>query len=393
MKQKRLPEGINVRHARACPGREGGRCRCDPSYQAQVWSARDRKRLSRSFPTLAAARTWRQDAHVALRQGKLRPSGAVTLRDAARDWLEGARAAVIRNRSGDPYKPSALRGYETALRLRVLPELGGAKVSDIRRSDVQRLVNHMLSTGIDASTIRNTLMPLRAVFRHLAALDEVGVNPTSGVQTPSVRGRRFRIASPEEGAQLTAAVPVQDRALWATAMYAGLRRGELQALAWSNVDLARGVIGVEKAWDMKEGIIEPKSRSGRRTVPVPAVLRDHLVEHRMSGGRSEGLTFGRTADKPFDPSTVVDRARRAWRAAELEPIGLHDCRHTFASLMIAAGVNAKALSTFMGHASITITLDRYGHLMPGSEDEAASLMDAYLERANTAARLAAVDAA
>jgi integrase len=60
--------------------------------------------------------------------------------------------------------------------------------------------------------------------------------------------------------------------------------------------------------------------------------------------------------------------------------------------MIAAGVNAKALSAFMGHASITITLDRYGHLMPGSEDGAAGLMDAYLERANTAARLAAVDA-
>jgi integrase len=175
-------------------------------------------------------------------------------------------------------------------------------------------------------------------------------------------------------------------------MYAGLRRGELQALDWSNVDLAAGLIRVERAWDVKEGIIEPKSRAGRRTVPVPAVLRDHLVEHRMSGGRAEGLAFGRTAEKPFDASTVVDRARRAWKEADLEPIGLHDCRHTFASLMIAAKVNAKALSAFMGHASVTITLDRYGHLMPGSTDEAASLMDAYLERANSAPRIAAVGA-
>ncbi len=78
---------------------------------------------------------------------------------------------------------------------------------------------------------------------------------------------------------------------------------------------------------------------------------------------------------------VSQRAERNWRAAGLEAIGLHDCRHTFASLMIAAGVNAKALSTFMGHASITMTLDRYGHLFPGSEDEAAGLLDAYLERA------------
>jgi integrase len=78
--------------------------------------------------------------------------------------------------------------------------------------------------------------------------------------------------------------------------------------------------------------------------------------------------------------------------AELQPITLHECRHTFASLMIAAGVNAKALSSYLGHASITITLDRYGHLMPGSENEAAGLLDAYLERANTQARLAAVSA-
>jgi hypothetical protein len=62
----------------------------------------------------------------------------------------------------------------------------------------------------------------------------------------------------------------------------------------------------------------------------------------------------------------------------LERITPHACRHTFASLMIAAGVNAKALSTFMGHATISITLDRYGHLMPGSEAEAANLLDAYL---------------
>jgi integrase len=67
-----------------------------------------------------------------------------------------------------------------------------------------------------------------------------------------------------------------------------------------------------------------------------------------------------------------------WRSAGLNRITLHECRHTFASLMVAAGVNAKALSTFMGHANISITLDRYGHLMPGSEAEAAELLDAYL---------------
>src|SRR5438046_207742 len=84
------------------------------------------------------------------------------------------------------------------------------------------------------------------------------------------------------------------------------------------------------------------------------------------------------SSSPGGPSTARARAGKAWDAAKLEAIGLHECRHTFASLMIAAGVNAKALSTFMGHASITITLDRYGHLFPGSDAEAAGLLDGYL---------------
>jgi integrase len=81
------------------------------------------------------------------------------------------------------------------------------------------------------------------------------------------------------------------------------------------------------------------------------------------------------------PTTaVVRRARRSWHQEGLRPIGLHECRHTYAAFMIAAGVNAKALSAYMGHSSITVTLDRYGHLMPGHEGEAAAMLTAYLER-------------
>jgi integrase len=115
-----------------------------------------------------------------------------------------------------------------------------------------------------------------------------------------------------------------------------------------------------------------------------------------------GLRVRLGSERPFTPTAVDRRAGTAWKrenerrrtadpeAELLAPITLHECRHTFASLMIAAGVNAKALSTYMGHASVTITLDRYGHQFPGDEGEAAGLLDAYLERANRAARLAQV---
>ena len=99
----------------------------------------------------------------------------------------------------------------------------------------------------------------------------------------------------------------------------------------------------------------------------------------MTSEREGGdLVFGRSAVSPFYAKGVQERADEKWKAAKLERITFHECRHTFASLMIAAGVNAKALQVYMGHASVSITLDRYGHLMPGSEAEAAGLLDAYL---------------
>lgn len=384
--------GIEIRHSKVCRSRAGGACSCRPTYQASVWSAMEQKRIRKTFPTLAEARAWRSEAQTAIRRGTLRAPTQSTLRQAAEQWLEGARAGNIRNRSGDRYKPSVIRGYETSLRLRVLPELGNRKFSEIRRRDVQDLADRLLAEGLDPSTIRNTLMPLRAIFRRAVARGDVAVSPTTGLELPAVRGKRDRIVSPEEAEALLAALPERDRALWATALYGGLRRGELQALRWDDVDLANGVIRVERAWDVQEGPIEPKSRAGRRKVPIPAILRDYLVEHRHGRPGVTGHVFGRPDGKPFDGPTVDARAKAAWSRAGLKPITLHEARHTFASLMIAAGVNAKALATYMGHASVTITLDRYGHLMPGNENEAAALLDAYLIRADTQARVAQLDA-
>src|SRR5918997_423586 len=117
-------------------------------------------------------------------------------------------------------------------------------------------------------------------------------------------------------------------------------------------------------------------------VPLAKPLRAYLAGHRLrAAGDEESLVFGRTATEAFHQAGLTKRARSFWRRAELSPIGLHECRHTYAAFMIGARVNAKALSTYMGHSSITITLDRYGHLMPGNEEEAAGLLDAYLARA------------
>jgi integrase len=383
-------EGIEPRHLKACASRDGRRCSCQPGYRAVVVIERDgpeRRRKSKTFSTLAAAQAWRREALLAVENGRLRASARITFRAAGEQYVAGARDGAMRNRSGDVYKPSAVRGIEEAFRLRLNPAFGPRKLADVRRAELQRLIDRMQLDGSSPSTIRNTINAARALYRHAIRHDVVLTDPTDGLALPAVRGRRERVASPQEAERLLAALPATERGLWATAMYAGLRLGELRALLWADVDLASGVIRVQRSWDVKAGPVAPKSRAGTRKVPITGVLRDLLVEHRMQQGRDDGLVFGRTAGLTLNPSTVAQRAARAWQAAGLEAITLHECRHTFASMMIAAGVNAKALATYMGHASVTITFDRYGHLMPGSEDEAANLLDAYLSRAREAGEL------
>jgi integrase len=381
--------GVRQRHGRACNRPKD--CKKCP-WEAFVYSKRDSRKIRKSFPSKAAAEAWRDDSRSAVRQQRMRAPTSETLDQAADAWLEGARTGLIRTRSGDPYKPSAIRSYDAALRLRVRPEFGSRKLSDITLTDLQDFADRLHAKGLNASTIGVTLLPLRAIYRRAMKRPESGitVNPTTGLELPKVRGGRDRRASPDECSRLLEALPAPDRPIWATAMYAGLRRGELQALRVEDIELGAGVIHVRRGWDPKAGEITPKSGK-ERTVPIAAVLRDHLDEHLLSLGWQDGLVFGQSAVSPFQVLTLAQRAKRTWEAAKLQPITPHECRHTFASLMIAAGVNAKALSVYMGHATISITMDRYGHLMPGNEDEAASLLDAYLARADTGARLAQLE--
>lgn len=383
-RKRSLPEpkiGIEIRHAKECASRDGHDCTCKPSFRASVWSSRDNRRLRKTFPTEAAALKWREDARVDLRRGVLVAPKPTTVRELGDTWLAGAGQGAVRNRSGDRYKPSTLRGYEQALREYVYPWLGGAKLQELRAADVQRLADDLVGRGLNPSTVRNALMPLRAICRRGLRQGDLSTNPTIGVELPAVRGRRSRIVTPPEAESLIRAVPPEDQLLWAVAFYTGLRRGELQALRWRDIDINRGVVNVERSWDQKSGLIAPKSSAGRRRAPIASVLRDYLLADTQATAADQ-LVFGRKNGRPFNPTTVAQRARRAWKEAKLEPVTLHECRHTFATLMIAAGVNAKALQTFMGHASITITLDRYGHLFPGSEEEAAALLDSYLARAS-----------
>ncbi len=369
--------GIETRHRKGCRSLARG-CNCKPSYRAQVHDPVLGKPLkSPRFTTLADARAWRVAQLGAPRSGGLHREGARSLREVSDRWLGMANAGTARNRSGEVFKPKVLRDYESALARHVLPSLGAARLDQLRRGDVQHLADR-LALHLSPSGLRNALMPLRTIYRYAVARDWVSANPTIGIELPASRAARNRIATQGEAVALLAALPSVDQPIWATAFYAGLRLGEIRAIRWADLDFERRLLRVQRSWDAKEGPVLPKSRAGLRVVPMPNPLHDQLLRHRNATLDRAGLVFTRGDGLPFCDSTVRQRAMRVWNKAGLKPIGFHEARHTYASWMLGAGVNAKTLATYMGHSSVAITLDRYGHLMPGSESAAAAKLDAFL---------------
>jgi integrase len=396
-----VAEGIRKRHSKGCGVRRGRRCNCNAGWEASSYVAREGRRVTKTFRREAEAKSWRAEARRAADRGTLRAQvrDSRTLAGALRQFIAGMEAGTIRPKGRERYKPNTIRSYERALRVHIAPtDVGGIEVADVRRRDLQVLADELLGSGLSAGTVSNVLNPIQAFYRRAIDRDELTYNPSERIDLPNGDSKRpKRISLPAEAAALLAALDLEDRPVWATAFYAGLRRGELQALRVRDIDFQSNLIAVERGWDQVEGVIEPKSRAGRRSVPLLAILHDYLTEHLRRAGRSgDDLVFGRSLGGAFYASTVDGRAKRAWTAANkreqeaaererrepepLVPISLHLCRHTFASLLIDAGANPKAIQEFMGHSKIQTTFDVYGHLLPGGRDEVRERMDAYLRR-------------
>ena len=385
----RVAEGIEIRHSRDCRALDAGRCSCTPGFRATAAFGERGARTRRTFPTLAAAKAWRRDSLQAHEQGRLARPNGLTVREAGIELLEGMRSGAIRNRSGDPYKAAVVAAYRSSLEAHLFPALGARRLTELSRGDAQALVERLGASGAKGSTVRNTLVPLRVIVRLAIQRGLLAHSPLDHLALPASRGRRERFASAGEALALIEAAPAQDRCLWAVFFFSGLRVSETRAIRPVDVDLAAGVIRVRFGWTRYADAPEPaKSHASARDVPIVRQLEEHLAAHpRLTGAAPSELLFATRSGGPIDPADVRDRARKAWARAGMAPITPHEARHTFASLMAAAGVPIEDLSRFMGHSSIAITADRYRHLYPEALRDAQTKMAALLDRADTQARL------
>jgi integrase len=391
MRSKSNP-GIVERHSRSCASRTGSACNCSPSYMAWAFDPKavthQRTCASRAgagcdctpaaggkiYKTFSgkgaksAAKQWRSDAVPAIRRHELRAPTRVTLREAWDSWIAAVERGEVLSRFKRPYKPSALRTYRADMERYVLPALGARRLADITADDVQALVERLNGQGLSGSKVRNVIVPLQALYRRNRR--QVPIDPTDGdaLDLPEVGGRRDRVAQVAETAALLEALPADIRPIYATAAYAGLRRGELRALRISDVNDV--YLWVERSWDDKAGVIEPKSKAGRRHVPLPATLRAILTEHIERNGRGgDDLVFGRTATEPFTPSHVRRTAGAAY--------GLHELRHSYSSYLDDAGISETRADRYMGHSNPSVQA-RYRHQLEGQLADDAKRLDEYL---------------
>jgi integrase len=255
----------------------------------------------------------------------------------------------------------------------VLPRLGTRRLDEIDVDDILGLIADLRDLGYAEWTIRSVLKPLSGLFAHAQRRDLIAVNPLSKLERserPRASRREQRILNRDEIARLLESAAPRYRTLLATAVFSGLRQGELLGLRWRDVDLTEEVIHVRRALDRHRRDMPPKTQHGVRDVVLMPGLAQALKRHqhqtRFSGPND--FVFTTQLGGPLNWANVSPRALKpALKAAGIQPLRWHDLRHTFASLLIAGGANVVFVSRQLGHSSTDITLRVYAHLFDGAE--------------------------
>jgi integrase len=311
-------------------------------------------------------------------------SASITVAAAATLWLEHGEAIGL--------EAGTLRTNELTLRYHVLPLLGRERLARLTAPRVQRFVDALLA-GADGRArshdmARRALKALKAVLGEAHQRGLVAQNVATPIRLRLSQRHRERIVIPPKEhvrALLDAAAP-RWRPLLVAAAFTGLRASELRGLRWGDVDLKAGVLTVHQRADRFRAIGSPKSAAARRDVPLMPIVVNTLREWRLACPRGDlDLVFPTAGGRVHSHGNVVELGFMAAqrRAGLVDAAGkplyhFHLLRHFACSLFIDAGFAPKRVQAIMGHSSITMTFDHYGHLFPSPEDDAKRLLAAQL---------------
>jgi integrase len=290
-------------------------------------------------------------------------------------------------------KVKTYESYESIVRVRVVPRIGRKQLANLTPLDLQGLYADLTGAGLSARSIHHTHRCLHRAFVQAMRWGLLARNPCDGVTSPKATCAEMRVLTPEQvNAFLASTREHPAHALYALAITTGMRQGELLGLRWQDIELDAGRLAVRQALQRQRGnglvFVEPKTPRSRRTIILSrrtvAALREHrdrqVFARRTAGAEWQDgdLVFCDHFGGPRDPSYQTRVFKAALEAASLPAIRFHDLRHTAATLLLSRGVHVKLVSEMLGHATITLTLDTYSHLIPAMHGDAAAAMDAVL---------------
>ena len=322
-----------------------------------------------------------------------------TVADFLEQWLKSSRRAL---------SAGAFRQYESHVREHIIPSLGTRLLVELEREPA--LIEEAMASwkrrdgrpgDLSPLFVKKVWSTLRTACNKARKLKKLASNPCDCVDPPKVeRKERQHLDSAQARQFLAAFDGTLIGAAITTAIGSGLRCGELLALRWRNVDLERGTLRVEQSLERvahrtasriryELNFKEPKSKLSRRTVVLPPFVVNRLRRHRLEqaerylhagAGRPDGDTLVFDTDgQPWIPTSFGMLFARLRDDLHLPKVRLHDLRHSYASLLLEAGIELKVISGALGHSSVAITADLYAHLTPVLAEDAAARLEALLE--------------
>ncbi|MDP9224647.1 MAG: site-specific integrase [Actinomycetota bacterium] len=301
-----------------------------------------------------------------------------------RRWLDDIAKPTLR--------ASTYSSYDDILVVHLIPGLGHIAIAKLTPAEVQAFLNRKLASGLSPRRVQYIHAVLRRALRTAERWGMVSRNVAKLVDPPRVPKHEIHPLSPEQARRLIeAAADDRYRALYVTALGTGLRQGELLGLRWEDVDLGAGRLGVRHSLANVGGtltLLEPKTERSRRLVMLPdaviAALRAHRTRQRMerlvAGSRwvDSGHVFTTTIGTPLHAATVTRTFQAALERAGLPRSRFHDLRHAAATFLLAQGMTLEDVKQLLGHSSITLTSNTYGHLLEQRQRQVAQAMDVVL---------------
>jgi integrase len=352
------------------------------AYHYVVFDGRRRQMSQGPFPRKADAEAWLRDELNLAREGRATMPTRLTVAELLDDWLAVARRHLSANTRAE---------YERISSKRLRPHLGDVRLSELRPVHIARMLDQLRQPGanrrgtkgdkgLSETSLQHTLGVLRTALSWAVRQRLISHNPADDVDRPQREDREMRVWSADELANfLDHAADDRLHALFRLAAFTGMRRSELLGLRWSDVDLEAATVSVRRtrtrvSYDMHEAA-RTKTRAGTRVVDIDpatvAVLRRWATAQkaeRLAWGSAytdSGYVFTTEDGRPLHADQAANRFARLVKAAGVPTIRFHDLRHTHASLLLARGTPVLDVSRRIGHASAAMTLDVYGHVVPG----------------------------